>query len=345
MQPPFAGFMLTSVMRICLLRCVLGAVGMSIPVCVLAADQLEVFPLVLDFGLVPRNASELEGVIHLKNIGLTNVEISDVISGCGCSSAQVDSKSLKSGEETRLRTKSDFSRKLGLQEISVVLLYGDPQQNVVVRVRAIVTDAVTVVPPVAVMKSDVSEDETVELTVRVKPPYDTWDLSEVKCDPKCISAVIFKKEVTDQLATYSLLVDRKNGQTWGGEKVTNIELKFVRPESDKSKVEAFSTFIRVERHEKQRSSIVPSVLTVDENTIPNTIKFTVLKAQAERSNPIIHLPNSDVDLELQYKEIDSKTCQIEFHLSRKTLGYLLKEKEMKIQIGEETLYLPLHFKK
>lgn len=328
-----------------MLRCVLGMVVMIMPFCAMAADQLEISPLALDFGLVPRNASELEGVVHLKNIGSNNIEISDVISGCGCSSAQVDSKNLKSGEVTRLRIKSDFSRKLGLQEIAVVLLFGVPQQNAVVRVRAYVTDAVTVVPPVAIMKSDDSEDESVELTVRVKSPYDTWNLSDIKYDQKCISAKVSSKQLIDQLATYTLLVDRIKGQAWGGEKVTNLELKFVRPEKDNSKVEAFSTFIRVERHAKQRSSVIPSILTLDENKDPDVVRLTVLKSQDGRIAPIIHLPNSNIDIELQYKEIDLRTCQIEFHLSRKMLGYLLNETELNVQIGDETLYLPLHFKK
>lgn len=63
---------------------------------------------------------------EIKNIGNEELKIDKVRASCGCTAAQPESNSLKSGESTKIKVEFDTHGRMGLQEKTVYVFTNDP---------------------------------------------------------------------------------------------------------------------------------------------------------------------------------------------------------------------------
>ena len=96
-----------------------------------AAAQLACDRPLFDFGRVPAATCTVTGVFQLYNAGRDSLTVLDVLSSCGCITANIERQTLKPGAELRLPVVLDVRERSGVQRKSVFIRYragrGDAQ--------------------------------------------------------------------------------------------------------------------------------------------------------------------------------------------------------------------------
>jgi hypothetical protein len=304
------------------------------------AEELEASPTILDFGIVPKNASEVQGVVKVRNTGSQDVHIDKIATSCGCTSAHLEKMDIQPGEICDLIVKADFSRGLGSQQTSAVLEFGNPVKDVLVQVKAIVTDVVTVVPPKVIFSNfeENPENRSNYVSLYIKHPFDRWQLSNLLFDSKLIDAKTVDREEQEGLSVYKIKISLPVVDAWGGDNVTYLEVEFKRPVAADGQIDKFSTYLRIERKDSSRVAIIPSILDVGRENDGGGKRFFVFGSNGVDK---IQVANTAIFLNFKYEKVADRSGQVVLELSQSEKEMLKAKGALVVWIGDQPIRLPI----
>ena len=127
-----------------------------------------------DFGKMD-NSQQVEHEYVLKNVGTTQLEISNVRPSCGCTVANISERSVAPGAETRVLTRLNLQGRSGPQHKAIVVESNDPQQpQFILTLQGEAVVAVNVMPDRVIfgqLSSASTPATQVQVTGPGEPPF------------------------------------------------------------------------------------------------------------------------------------------------------------------------------
>lgn len=97
------------------------------PLSLFAAPKIVCDHPEFDFGTVD-DAPSVEHVYRIRNAGDSELQVTNVRASCGCTKAEIDSRTLAAGQATDLRVQLDLKGRSGKQRKSIYIHSNDPNQ-------------------------------------------------------------------------------------------------------------------------------------------------------------------------------------------------------------------------
>ena len=159
-----------------------------------------------DFGVVARGA-KVEHRFVLENIYEEDVHVKSLSSSCGCSTPEINRKSLKTWEKAEILVKLDTRGFLGRKDATIDVAFDQPfAAEVQLHVHAYIRSDI-VVQPGAVLFGSVSQGAGTKQTVKVSyAGRDNWRIARVECANPSIEAIAVETKRGAGRVGYDLMV-------------------------------------------------------------------------------------------------------------------------------------------
>lgn len=111
--------------------------------------------------------TDVEHTFVLRNAGDANLEITDVKPGCGCTTAQLETRTLAPGQEVKLAAKLSLKGRQGLQTKPIMIMSNDPETPTLQLTLTGTAIPAIEVEPAMVNFMNVMDDNPREQTIRL----------------------------------------------------------------------------------------------------------------------------------------------------------------------------------
>jgi hypothetical protein len=225
----------------------------------LAAPRIVCEQLVKDFGALDSNTQSLEHAFVLWNRGDTDLEIRDVVSGCGCATANAGEKTLRPGSNTTIRATLSLAGRKGALKKDIRVASNDPlTPQLVLQVACDVRLAVDA-EPAGMNFGSVGPSQVVSRTVNVRAASNvTFAVTSV--DTSAAPSVVVETRTVEPGRTYAVTATIRPGKLPGGVAQEKIVVHTDHPAIP-------AVVIPVTAYKCEDVAVIPNELALLENDI------------------------------------------------------------------------------
>ncbi len=283
------------------------------------APKVEFERMEHDFGKIDKGA-KVDTVFKFKNTGTDILEIKDVSTSCGCTSAKPEKISYQPGEEGNIPVSFNSGRFSGPIQKNVTIVTNDPiNPRTVVKIKAdVIVDIMTKPPTVFINNLKRGESNSQEILVSTER-LEKLELSEVKADQPFIATAM--ERVDDKTVKLIVTVD--------GSKIPASE----------SRLRGFVTF---NTNSQSQPTVKTNVNVLVENPVtaqPSSIYMFGSKEGQPREAMVRLIPSSDKKLALSDVTVEVKHANPETPNEKHSADILMTE--IINEAGEATLKITL----